>query len=457
MCDANKQKKTSMKKKIFLVIFGVAALLTACKEEGADLRPGLYVDTELIDAFPGKEISIAGQASCYTGLQSLTISCDAWKISEITDLSSQKPVVWNFDYSFSVPADATFPQELLITATDVYGTQMKKTITMRYTPATTAPYIGGLKKQIAIEYDEATGEGVCALKPLLYGEDMLLKAEVKIPSVGYDETFPLTKREETIQINYVFTARGSYPMTIELTDNSGNTTLSEHILVVMLPEVLDEVSDYPYMFAFKSNTDEDDYVFGYYQYMSRQDNYQYQVFVYAESDETEFMFTPTLETNGAVLFGESPLVEERIISVQSQPGYVQGFKPGKGYWGLWVDIRNNEISKWKFDTSDADVSPLYYSADWNGWSFTQMEQGETLYQQKSDITIYKGNQYFCFSTMTDWSHMWRCWKADGGETAGWWFSEDGAGDGASLPTIAEDINATISFDTAIKWCYIIKK
>lgn len=429
---------------------------TSCREQGAELRPGLYVDSELLDVFPGKHVTISGQASCFTGLQSVSLQCEAWKLNEVTDLSQQKPVVWNFDYAFDVPMDATFPQELLITATDVHGTEMKQTVAMRYTPATTAPYIAGLQKQIAVEYDDATAQAACALKVTLYGEDLLKSAVVEIPAENVTQTFELSKREEEIVISHVFTTLGSYAMTLTVTDNSGNVTVGEYKLVVMKPEVLDDLSDYPYLYAFRSNEQESDYIYGFYQYVARKDGYQYQVYVYAPSDETTFLFTPTQETNGARLYGESPLVEDRIISVQSQPGYVQGYKPGKGYWGLWIDLKEATISKWALDTSEAQKLPLYYSADWNGWSFTAMNAGETAYQQQADITIYAGNQYFCFATATDWSRIWRTWS-DGGSLAGWWFSEDGSGDGASLPTISANVDATIIFDTAIPWCWIIKK
>lgn len=446
-----------MKHKLLLLLACVGLVFSSCKEEGADLRPGLYVNTELIDAFPGKQIAISGQASNYVGLQSMTFRCEAWGINDTTDLSAQKPVVWNFDYSFVVPNNAQFPQDLVITATDVHGTEMKKVITMRYTPATTAPYIDGLQKQIAVNFDEATGEGVFLLKATLYGEDALKELIIDIPDVNVHETFPLSKREEELEWTYTFAALGSYPMALTLSDNSGNITVAEHKLVVMKPEVLDEISDYPYLFAFQSDANEADYIYGYYMYVSRLDAYQYQVMVYAPSDDTEFKFSPTQETNGSVLFGESPLVEDRIISVQTQPGYVQGYKPGKGYWGLWIDTKECIIKKWALDTSEADKSPLYYSADWNGWSFTAMNAGETEFQQVADITIYAGNQYFCFMTTTDWTHIWRCWNTDGGELGGWWFSEDGSGAGATLPTISADVEATISFDTAIKWCFIKKK
>ncbi len=178
--------------------------------------------------------------------------------------------------------------------------------------------------------------------------------------------------------------------------------------------------------------------------------------VYAPTDDTEFFFSPTMETDGDRKFGTSPYVATKIISKQSDPGYVKGYKPGKGYWGLWVNVQAQTISKWALDTSEGDKSQLYYSADWNGWSFTAMQRGQAECQYTADITVYKGNQYFCFATTTDWTHIWRVWN-EGGDLAGWWFSEDGTGSGATLPTINADTEATITFDTLTKWCFIKKK
>ncbi len=445
-----------MRKTAFILLCSALCFLSACKEEGADLRPGLYVDHDIIEAFGGKEVRISGQASCYAGFDSFSITCAAWKINDVTDLSGHKPVVWNFDYTLVVPADATFPQYLTVTATDVHGTEMKKMLTIRYAPATTAPFVEGLQPQMAVDYDTVQHQGECTLSATLYGEDRLTSAVVEIPDVDFKQTYDLKAREEKIAWSCMFTKIGSYPMTITVNDNSGNQTVSEHLLIVMIPEKADPVEDYPYLWAFKSNTKESDYIFGFYQYMSRRDDYCYDVTVYAETDDTEFMFAPKRETNGARKFGQSPYVEGKVISMQDKPDYVIGYKPGQGYWGLTVDLRNQIITKWEPDYAGADKSQLYVSADWNSWTFDAMQAGATPYQQQIDVTIKKGNQYFCFATATDWTHMWRVWNADG-DMAGWWFSEDGAGDGATLPAITEDVQANISFDTAIQWCYIKKK
>ncbi len=444
-------------KRYSYIVLCLAALLCGCREEGADVRPGLYIDRDVIDAFGGKEVRISGQASCYTGLSSVSMRCEAWKINEETDLSGQHPVVWNFDYTLVVPIDATFPAEVCFTATDIHGTEMKKIIAVRYSPGTKAPYIEGLQKMMAVDYDTIAHLGECVLKTTLYGEDRLKSAVFDIPAVHVHQVYELSKDEEEVTFTYSFAEEGAYDMTVTVTDNSDNVTRFENKLIVMVPEDLDEIADYPYIWAFKSNEAESDYVFGYYIYTKRLDNYQYEVYVYAESDETAFMFSPTMEVNGERKFGESPFIEERIISMQKDPNYVKGYKPGKGYWGLYLDLDKKIIEKWALDVSEADLSPLYVTGDWNGWTFDAMSPGETVYQQVAEFTIYKGNTYFATAVTTDWKNVWRTWKADGGEFAGWWFSADGGGDGATLPSITEDTEVKMTFDTATKWCTIKKK
>lgn len=75
-------------------------------------------------------------------------------------------------------------------------------------------------------------------------------------------------------------------------------------------------------------------------YMQRMDAYCYQVLVYAPTDNTEFFFSPTMETNGERKFGTSPYVATKIISKQSEPSYVKGYKPAKAIGDFGSICRN---------------------------------------------------------------------------------------------------------------------
>lgn len=441
----------------------VLCTLASCKEEGADLRPGIWTDTDIIDAFPGQHIRIKGQASCYTGLDALIVRCDQWQIADTTDLASQQPKVWNFEYTLSVPADAEFPATLVFTAVDRHGSEMKKSLSVRYVPSTDQPVISGLDEQIGVDFDTIAGSGVYALKATVSATGLLSKAVVKVESIGFEQSYDLSGTTAEITAQIPFSAIDVYPMSIEVTDMSQNKALGEYQLIVIPPENPDAVDDYDWLFCFKAGENPDDYVYGFYQYAKKEDYGGYTATVYAATDEDAFFFTPTAEIDGARLFGVSPYVQSRFISKQSEPGYVSGIKPGKGYWGIYVDPAKGSWSKFALDCSEAMTETLYASASWNDWSTTDaMQKGSTDYQQTIDVVIRPGDQWFCFytaQTPVDWTRIWRVWYADAAKTTvgGWFFAEDGLGDGATLPVITDNTEATVVMDTATKWCTIKKK
>lgn len=432
----------------------VALGMASCSNEKDASGPGLWASGETIGTYPGDTVAIDGQASSNVGISEVRLECSAWGVSRTYDLRSQKPKVWNFAYNLCVPLDAQFDQTLLVTTVNTDGTETSKEIKLTYEPTTELPTIG-LQNEMAVDFDPTTLSGALDLNFGVGARGILDHAVISIPAINVNDSYSLSGRSATITARYDFGQCGTFPMTVTVYDHCGNTTTMECQVTVMAQENEDEVADYDRMYAFM-NESPSKYIYGYYMYMQRMDAYCYQVLVYAPSDNTEFFFSPTMETNGSRKFGASPYMATKIISKQSEPGYVKGYKPGKGYWGLWVDVQNKTISKWALDTAEGDKTTLYYSADWNSWSFTAMHRGEAACQQSADITIYKGNQYFCFATTTDWTHIWRIWN-DNGELAGWWFSEDGSGSGATLPTISSDVDATITFDTLTKWCFIKKK
>ena len=438
---------------VSVCLFGLT--LYSCNDEKDVAGPGAWVSSEAIGTYPGDTVTIEGQASSSVGLKEVRLECAAWDINRSYDLGGQKPKVWNYSYGVCVPYDAQFPQTLTVTTVNVDGQENVKEIPLTYNPTTEQPVISGLQDEIAVDYDTSLRSATLKLNFGVSAVGVLNYATISIPQLSVEDRFDLSGRGHSIESQYTITECGTYTMTVTVADRCGNITSKDYTIVVMPKENEDEVADYDRMYAF-TNEPEANYIYGYYMYMQRMDAYCYQVLVYAPTDDTEFFFSPTMETNGERKFGASPYVATKIISKQSEPGYVNGYKPGRGYWGLWVNVKDQTISKWTLDTAEGDKSTLYYSADRNGWSFTAMQQGAGECQKTADITIYAGNQYFCFATTTDWTHIWRIWN-DNNELAGWWFSEDGSGSGATLPTISSNVNATITFDTLTKWCFIKKK
>ncbi len=458
-CRQTKNKKCMNSK---FKLLGIAALLClaglgvcSCSEEKDASGPGLWVSAESIGTYPGDTVVIDGQASSHVGIKQVRLECEAWGLERTYDLSSHAPKVWNYTYRVCVPADAQFPQTLIVTTTNDDGDKTSREIPLSYEPTTEQPTISGLLTELAVDYDTSTGTGVLKLNFGVGALGILDKATVSFPQLGVTNTYPLSGRSASLDVRQEFDSCGTFDMQVLVQDHCGNSCAQSCSVVVMPKENEDEVEDYARMYAF-TNESPDDYIYGYYIYMTRKDTCCYQVYVYAPTDDTEYFFSPTMETDGSRKFGTSPYVASKIISKQSEPGYVKGYKPGKGYWGLWVDLRAKTISKWALDPAEGDKSTLYYSADWNSWSFTAMHDGETEFLKTADITIYTGNQWFCLATTTDWTNVWRTWNDDGA-LAGWWFSADGSGNGAGLPTISADVEATITFDTLTKWCFIKKK
>lgn len=453
-----------MKKYLYSILILAAALaLGGCKEKGADVRPGIWVDHDLVDAYPGQVINLTAQFSCYTGLKTVQVRCQEWNINETTDLTSQYPVVWNKDYLLSVPSTATFPANLYWIATDRHGTEMRKCITMRYAPCTVAPQILGLTPQIGVDFDTIAQRTSYTLSATLYAEGGLQSAIVRVPDLSYEKTFTLSGTEAQIQATMEFTAINIYPMTIELYDQSDNCAKGQYELIVIPPENPDPVAEYEWLYCFHKGEQPENYIYGFYQYVKKLETGGYTVDVYASSDEDSFFFSPTEEVDGERLFGVSPYVSSRFISKQSTPGYVQGIKPGKGYWTIYVNPQTASWAVYPLDCSSARTEQLYASASWNAWSTTDaMTAGETAYQQISTCTIHTTDQWFCFytaQTPIDWTCIWRVWYADASKTTigGWFFAEDGQGDGGTLPVITEDTESIVIFDTATKWCVIKKK
>ena len=77
----------------------------------------------------------------------------------------------------------------------------------------------------------------------------------------------MSGRSGSLSKDIEFSAPGSYAVTITIEDASGNKTVVQSEVVVMLVEEEDPIQDYAQMYVVNANENADDYLNGYYRYV----------------------------------------------------------------------------------------------------------------------------------------------------------------------------------------------
>jgi len=448
-----------MKKYLFLM--AVLAALISCSNDDADHRPGLWTAQDMIETFPGDTVLIQGQVSNYIGLDRVVISCEAWGINQVYTLDGEHAKVFNYNYQMPVPQNATFDAELKITVTDTEGTENKKTIAMTFLPDTEAPVIiSNLPWQVSCDYSTTMGSGTYTLD-VTVGDDRQLKhAVVSIPLLGINETIELKGHRATIRRDITATSAGTFPITITLEDAAGNRTASQHELIVMLAEDENPISDYPQLYMVEALENATDYILGYYRYMYHEGAYQYSRRIYVPTDNYGIYFVPSESMDGDKI-GSSPYVKNKMLN---NNGYVVPLTiEKKGYYYLWVDLREKQLIVNEFDPTTE--FPGIYMGDWYivgsgfssfaDWSFTttlQKVDGNN-YRRSATVTFdtsYAGDRYLMFNDGT-WTGP--SFRSDGNY---WWYNDADAGGSSATYDPQGSPSAIITFDAAEMWCTIKK-
>ena len=438
----------------------VVGALVACSNDDADHRPGLWTSQEVIETFPGDTVLVQGQVSNYIGMRSVTIVCADWGINKTYELEGKHAKVFNYNYRMPVPSDAVFNSELKITVTDTEGTENKKTVVLKYLPDTTAPsVVQDIWSDISVDFDENAGQGFYTFKATVSDDRRLKSIRLQIPSLKYDKTTELSGRSADYAETLTFTEMGRFPMTVTISDESGNETVATPTFVVMPAEVEYPFSDYPVMWVVNASEKADDYLDGYYSPMQRTDAYQYNGKFYADKDGYQLYFTSEKRMDGD-LFGCSPIVSSKLMN---NNGYVVPVTiDKKGYYGIWIDINQHIYSIWNLDTSAAYTGSLTLSGtgfndfgDW-GWTESEMQRDGFRYTQTvSQNGAYTDTRQYYAARISDWAYVLRYWAT--AEGCGWW--EDTEGSGGSIGSYVSnyDGNVEITFDTALLWATVKKK
>ena len=443
-----------MKKKILSLLLMLPWLLlpTACEEEHDDVRPGLYAAQEVIETFPGDTVTVSGTVSNYVGLSSVTLSCEAWGINQVYDLSAQEPVVFNYNYRLVVPDDATFEQNLDITVCDKNGLDNRKTVLLKFLPDMTVPvFTASPASQVSVDFDTSTGKAVWPLEVRFTDDRALQSVRLQIPVLMMDETVELSGREGSLLRTIEFTEMGNFPVYLTVTDESGNQADLEVEIVAMLSEDEDPIQDYAQMYVVDASENPDDYINGYYRYMDRMGEYQYQGSFYAATDGAQAYFVPTKSMDGD-LYGVSPYSSSKLMN---KNGYVVPVTfEQAGRYGIWIDLQAHTYSIWPLEIdANACTEALWMSG--TGFSFGEWGSSDEMtqtspyhYEVETEITDYTGDRQYYFYT-ANWARVFRA-DAEGN----WWF-ESASGTCIIFETDYRG-PVRVTYDTASPWATIKK-
>lgn len=435
-----------------LVGFGLLVFACACEEEHENVRPGLYTETEMIETFPGDTVLVSGTASNYVGLSSITLSCEAWGIEKVYDLNREEPVVFNYAYQLIVPQTAAFDQNLNVIVRDKNGLETQKTVVLSFLPDMEAPTSSGMPAQVEVKFgEEEAGKGFWNLNLPVYDDRGLKEARIEIPGISFDKTIELSGREGRIVEKIEFAAVGGFSAIITLTDASNNKAVTRTEAMVILEEVEFPFDDYPQMYIVDANENSDDYINGYYRYMDRMGEYQYQGSFYAAADHAEMLFVPEKRMDGD-LFGASPQVSSKLMN---NNGYVVPVVIEKaGYYGIWIDLNAHTYSIWQLEIpANACTEPLWMSG--TGFSFGEWGSSDEMtktntyrYEVETEIQDYAGDRQYYFYT-ANWARVFRA------DAAGNWWFEAASGSCVTFQTDYQG-KVRVTFDTAAPWATIKK-
>ena len=265
-------------------MMAVLGVLAACSDDHDDVRPGIYVENQVMESFPGDTLNISGQISNYVGMKSVSLVCDDWKINQTYDLSNQNPKVWMLNYQVPVPKDAKFDNTLKVVVADINGLENVREVQVVFAPDTKSPTFVNLDDYISVDYDLNKKEGVYQMNFLCCDDREVASMTVKIPGLGYEETFKgAGKRQVNPDKQLTFTETGTYEMYLSATDVSGNVVSDSSSVTVFPTESEDPIENYNQMYAVQFvNENPDDYIDGYYHYMKKVGDYQYQCVVHMQ-------------------------------------------------------------------------------------------------------------------------------------------------------------------------------
>ena len=429
---------------IYTALMTIAAIfVSGCSNEYDDVTPGNYVETERIETFPGDTVSVAGTASNGSPISFVSLVCEAWGVNQVYDRTAYEDNVFDYEYQLIVPKDATFNQVLTVTVKCENGKSTVREIPISFLPDTSAPTVTpAFNAQVGVDFDTEQQKAVWDI-------DFTAMDDISIPALSYDETVEVSDRSASVKKTVEFTTTGSYPCVITIEDASGNKSVHNIEVMVMLSETENPIQDYPGMYVVDANENPDDYIDGYYRWMDRKGEYQYEGKFYATTDNSKIFFTPERNLDGD-LYGVSPYVSSKLMN---NNGYAVPVTINKaGYYGIWIDLQAHTYSIWALEIpTDAYTGALCVTGEGftiGNWALSAEMTKITDYRYTGTVSLVEGyGDYVYCLTSPDWSCQFH------GDGKYWWIASGGANLTFHTDYSGEVI---VTFDTAYPWGTIKK-
>ena len=441
----------NIKSAIYAALMTIAVIcIPGCSNEYDDVAPGSYVDTERIETFPGDTVSVAGTASNGSPISFVSIVCEAWGVNQVYDRTTYEDNVFDYEYQLIVPKDATFNQVLTVTVKCENGKSTVREIPISFLPDTSAPTVTpAFNAQVGVDFDTEQQKAVWDIDFTAMDDRRLKSVHISIPALSYDETVEVSDRSASVKKTVEFTTTSSYPCVITIEDASGNKSVNNIEVMVMLSETENPIQDYPGMYVVDANENPDDYIDGYYRWMDRKGEYQYEGKFYAATDNSKIFFTPERNLDGD-LYGVSPYVSSKLMN---NNGYAVPVTISKaGYYGIWIDLQAHTYSIWALEIPtgayNGELGMGYTFDNWTTSPLVNMTKvTDYRYNVLLDLTGEYDYQYYFYSS--DWLRVFRA-DAEGK----WWFE---AASGTCV-TFHTDYSGEVivTFDTAYPWGTIKK-
>ncbi|MFP5153716.1 hypothetical protein B5F24_11705 [Bacteroides clarus] len=441
----------NIKSAIYAALMTIAVIcIPGCSNEYDDVAPGSYVDTERIETFPGDTVSVAGTASNGSPISFVSLVCEAWGVNQVYDRTAYEDNVFDYEYQLIVPKDATFNQVLTVTVKCENGKSTVREIPISFLPDTSAPTVTpAFNAQVGVDFDTEQQKAVWDIDFTAMDDRRLKSVHISIPALSYDETVEVSDRSASVKKTVEFTTTGSYPCVITIEDASGNKSVNNIEVMVMLSETENPIQDYPGMYVVDANENPDDYIDGYYRWMDRKGEYQYEGKFYAATDNSKIFFTPERNLDGD-LYGVSPYVSSKLMN---NNGYAVPVTINKaGYYGIWIDLQAHTYSIWALEIpTDAYTGALCVTGEGftiGNWALSAEMTKITDYRYTGTVSLVEGyGDYVYCLTSPDWSCQFH------GDGKYWWIASGGANLTFHTDYSGEVI---VTFDTAYPWGTIKK-